>query len=49
LLCYDAFHAKDLRDHLSGKNGLPVTVEYDTFSNFGKMAGYNVHSVDGMI
>jgi len=49
VICYDAFHSKDLRDRLSGKNGQPVTVEYDTFSTFGKMTGYNVHSVDGMI
>jgi hypothetical protein len=49
IICYDAFHSKDLRDHLSGKNGQPVTVEYDAFSTFGKMSGYNVHSVDGMI
>jgi hypothetical protein len=31
------------------KNGQPVTVEYDTFSDFGRVRGYNVHSVDGMI
>jgi hypothetical protein len=49
VICYDAFQSKDLRDHLSAKNGQPVTVEYDTFSDFGKVLGYNVHSVDGMI
>jgi hypothetical protein len=49
VICYDAFHSKDLHDHLSSKNGQPVTVEYDTFSDFGKMRGYNVHSVDGVI
>lgn len=49
VVCFDAFHSKVLHDHLSAKNGQPVTVEYDTFSNFGKMSGYTVHSVDGMI
>jgi hypothetical protein len=48
-ICYDAFRSKDLHDHLLAKNGQPVTVEYDTFSDFGKMSGYNVHSVGGMI
>jgi hypothetical protein len=49
VICYEAFHSKDLHDHLSAKNGQPVTVEYDTFSDFGRVFGYNVHSVDGMI
>ena len=49
VICYDAFHSKDLHDRLSAKNGQPVTVEYDTFSDFGRVRRYNVHSVDGMI
>lgn len=49
VICYDAFHSKSLHDFLSGKNGQRVTVEYDTFSDFGRVHGYNVHSVDGMI
>jgi hypothetical protein len=49
VICYEAFHSKDLHDRLSAKNGQPVTVEYDTFSDFGRVFGYNVHSVDGMI
>jgi hypothetical protein len=49
VVCYDAFHSKDLHDHLSAKNGQPVTVEYETFSDFGKVRGYMVHSVDGML
>ncbi|MGA6984780.1 MAG: hypothetical protein WBZ01_01895 [Terriglobales bacterium] len=49
VICYDAFHSKDLHDRLSAKNGKLVTVEYDTFSDFGTVLGYNVHSVDGMI
>lgn len=47
VVCYDAFHSKELHDRLSAKNGQPVTVEYDTYSEFGKVRGYNVHSVDG--
>jgi hypothetical protein len=49
VICYDGFHSKDLHDRLAAKNGQPVTVEYDTFSDFGKVNGYNVHSIDGMI
>jgi hypothetical protein len=49
VICFEAFHSKDLHDRLSAKNGQAVTVEYDTFSDFGRVRGYNVHSVDGMI
>jgi hypothetical protein len=48
-VCFNAFHSKDLHDRLSARNGQLVTVEYDTFSDFGKVRGYNVHSVDGMV
>jgi hypothetical protein len=46
VVCFDAFHSKELHDRLSSKNGQPVMVEYDTFSDFGKVRGYNVRSVD---
>ena len=49
VVCFNGFHSKDLHDRLSGKNGDLVTVEYDTFSDFGKVRGYNVHSVDGIV
>jgi hypothetical protein len=49
VVCFNAFHSKDLHDRLSARNGQLVTVEYDTFSDFGKVRGYNVHSVDGMV
>src|SRR5476651_2084513 len=49
VVCFNAFHSKDLQNRLSAKNGKLVTVEYDTFSDFGKVRGYNVHSVDGII
>jgi hypothetical protein len=50
VVCFDAFHSKELHDRLSPKNGQRVTVEYDTFpSIFGGELGYNVHSVGGMI
>jgi hypothetical protein len=48
VVCYEALHSKDLHDHLSAKNGQLVTVEYETFSDFGKVRGYIVRSVDGM-
>ena len=49
VVCFDFFHSKELHDYLPPRNGLLVTVQYDTFSDFGKVRGYNVHSVDGMI
>jgi hypothetical protein len=49
VICFDAFHSKGLHEYLSAENGQAVTVEYDTFSDFGKVRGYNVHAVDGMI
>jgi len=49
VVCYDAFHSKELHDFLLSRNGQSVTVEYATFTDFGKVRGYNVHSVDGKI
>jgi len=49
VICYDVFHSKELHDFLLPKNGHLVTVEYDTFSDFGKIRGFNVHSVDGKV
>ena len=48
-ICYEVFHSSALYDHLRSKGGQVVTVEYDTFSDFGKMRGYNVHSIDGVV
>jgi hypothetical protein len=48
VVCFTALRSKELHDHLSGKNGQLVTVEYETFSNFGKVFGYRLHSVDGI-
>jgi|SRR5579863_3132221 len=47
--CFDAFSSKELHERLSPQNGQLVTVEYDTFNNFGHVRAYNVHSVDGLI
>jgi hypothetical protein len=47
VVCFDGFHSKELHDRLSPEVGQPVTVEYDTFNDFGKVRGYNVRSVDG--
>lgn len=49
VVCYDALRSKELHDQLSGKNGQLVTVEYETFSDFGKVRGYRLHSVDGTV
>ena len=47
--CYDAFQSEELRRRLESKDGHPVTVEYNIFSDFGKERGYNVRSVDGLL
>jgi hypothetical protein len=48
VICWDGFHLQELHDRLTPKNGQPVTVEYDTFTNFGTV-GYTLHSVDGIV
>ena len=48
-MCYDKFHSEELHKTLSPKQGQLVTVEFDTFTDFGKMRGYNVHSIDGIV
>jgi hypothetical protein len=48
VICFDEFHSRELHDRLLSRNSQSVTVEYDTFSDFGKVRGYNVGSVDGI-
>jgi hypothetical protein len=48
-MCYDKFHSEELHKALSPKHGQFVTVEFDTFTDFGKVRGYNVHSIDGVV
>jgi hypothetical protein len=47
--CFDVFYSKELHEALSSKDGKSVAVAYDTFSDFGKVRRYNVHSVDGIV
>jgi hypothetical protein len=47
--CFDAFFSSELRQRLAPKQGQTVQVEYNTWSDFGRVRGYNVRSVDGMI
>jgi hypothetical protein len=47
--CFDVFHSEELREVLSSKDGKRATMEYDTFTHFGKVRAYNVHSVDGIV
>jgi hypothetical protein len=47
--CYEMFFSKELHDHLLSKDGQVVSVEYDTFADFGKIHRYNVHSIDGFL
>jgi hypothetical protein len=45
VVCFDAFHSKDLHDRLLSMNGQPVTIENDTVSDFGKVRRYTcIHS-----
>lgn len=48
VVCFDTFHSKNLHNALLSKKGNPVTVEYDTWSQFGRVYGYNVRSIDGI-
>jgi hypothetical protein len=49
VICFDAFRSNELHDRFSSRNGQLVTVEYDTASDFGKVRGYNVRSIDGIV
>jgi hypothetical protein len=48
VICFDSFRSKELRDRLSPEPGRVVRVEYDPFSDCGKVRGYNVPSVAGI-
>jgi hypothetical protein len=48
-MCYDKFHSAELHKALSPKQGQLVTVEFDTVTDFGRLRGYNVHSIDGIV
>ncbi|GAC1658457.1 MAG: hypothetical protein NVS9B15_20200 [Acidobacteriaceae bacterium] len=41
--------APELREKLKGKEGRVVTVEYDIWSDFGKMRRYDEKSIDGLL
>jgi hypothetical protein len=47
--CYTAFKSQELRDRLAQKHSDTVTVEYNVFSDFGRVHSYNVRSVDGVL
>jgi hypothetical protein len=49
VICYDSFSSKELHNALLPKDGKHVTVVYDTFSDFGHVRAYNVHSIDGIV
>ncbi len=49
VICFDLFHSPELHKDLLSEDGKRVTVVYDTFSDFGKVRGYNVHSIDGIV
>jgi hypothetical protein len=46
--CWDALESQELHDHLASKPDNTVTVEYEIISDFGRVRGYNVLSVDGI-
>jgi len=47
--CYDALYSSKLRNHLSKQSQGSVTVEYNRFSDFGRIGAYNIRSVDGLL
>jgi hypothetical protein len=47
--CYTAFKSQELRERLAQKRSDTVTVQYNVFSDFGRIRSYNVRSVDGVI
>jgi hypothetical protein len=49
VICFDLFHSPELHKDLLSKDGKRVTVIYDTFSDFGKVRGYNIHSIDAIV
>jgi hypothetical protein len=46
--CYDELESQELHDHLASKPHNTVTVEYEIISDFGRVRGYNVLTVDGI-
>ena len=47
--CYDAVFSSELKARLLGSRKSTITVEYNTFRDFGRERGYNIHSVDGLV
>jgi hypothetical protein len=47
--CYDAVFSSELKTRLTGSNNPTITVEYNTFTDFGRERGYNIRSVDGLV
>jgi hypothetical protein len=47
--CYDALHSSELKGHLAGQSKGSVTVEYNTFSDFGRRHRQDIRSVDGVL
>jgi hypothetical protein len=47
--CFDAIFSPELKTQLTATNRPVITVDYNLFKDFGRVRGYNVHSVDGMV
>jgi hypothetical protein len=47
--CYDAIFSSDLKARLIASSRPTITVEYNTFSDFGHERAYNIRSVDGLV
>jgi RNA polymerase sigma-70 factor (ECF subfamily) len=47
--CYDVIFSPELKDRLIKLNRPAVPVEYNVVSDFGRVRGYNIRSVDGLI
>jgi hypothetical protein len=46
--CFDEINSQKLHDQLPSKLGDEVTVQYEITSDFGRVRGYNVLTVDGI-
>jgi len=47
--CYDAVFSSELKARLIGSNKSTITVEYNTFRDFGQQKSYNIRDVDGLV
>jgi hypothetical protein len=47
--CYDAVFSPELRNQLSQSKAPVIEVAYNVIRDFGKLRGYNIRSVGGLV